>query len=423
MPKIWTNSGDSHFLEPADLWESRLPRRLAGLTPKAEKDPDGEYETVRVDGQTFRRKLPTSAAVKFLEDSRKAEGIRDDRLRLGDLDHEGVWGEVIFPSLGMWASTFRTPELLKACMRASNEWALEEIASVSDRYVVTAQVSTLAVEDAVAELEWAAARGFKAVFLPTRPHPSAPDWHAADWEPFWQAAEQANMVLAIHIGTDVDGEHHVRLLGGLPERLPVGGVPVRGARVRPGRQEHRLEPAGGRPLKLRDCVLHGEGGDLGGDHVAVRHRRDLLQRPLVAGPHARLQQLRRPEGGRPHAQRGEDHLAPDPLVVEVAQPEPVIPDALRLAAVLQKLHGRRGGQLAAERLPVHAHGLVLAVGVLLGLRGEAGQPPGQPRLPQVGRLEEVRVAGVGPDLRHGQVLRSAGGGRRLSTCRFIRAFH
>ena len=185
MPKIWTNSGDSHFLEPADLWESRLPKRLADLTPKAEKDPDGEYETVRVDGQTFRRKLPTSAAVKFLEDTRKAEGIRDARLRLRDLDHEGVWGEVIFPSLGMWASTFRTPELLKACMRASNEWALEEVASVSDRYVVTAQVSTLVVEDAVSELEWAAGQGFRSVFLPTTPHPSAPDWHQDDWEPFW----------------------------------------------------------------------------------------------------------------------------------------------------------------------------------------------------------------------------------------------
>src|SRR5580700_3870243 len=95
MPKIWTNSGDSHFLEPPDLWETRLPKRLADLTPKADKDPDGEYETVRVDGQTFRRKLPTSAAVKFIEDTRKAEGIRDARLRLGDLDHEGVWGEVI----------------------------------------------------------------------------------------------------------------------------------------------------------------------------------------------------------------------------------------------------------------------------------------------------------------------------------------
>ena len=92
---------------------------------------------------------------------------------------------MIFPSLGMWSSTFRTPELLKACMRASNEWAREEFASVSDRYVVTAQVSTLVVEDAVTELKWAAGQGFQSAFLPTSAHLSAPDWHMADWEPFW----------------------------------------------------------------------------------------------------------------------------------------------------------------------------------------------------------------------------------------------
>jgi predicted TIM-barrel fold metal-dependent hydrolase len=202
MTKIWTNSGDSHFLEPDDLWQSRLPKRLADLTPRAEKDPDGEWETVHVDGQSFRRKLPSSAAVKFVEESHKPKGVRDARARLADLDQEGVWGEVIFPSLGMWASTFRTPELLKACMRASNEYALEEIAAVSPRYVVTAQVSTLDVGDAVEELNWAAGQGFKAVFLPTTPHPSADDWNRDTWEPFWAAAEEAGMVLAFHIGTD-----------------------------------------------------------------------------------------------------------------------------------------------------------------------------------------------------------------------------
>jgi len=202
MTKIWANSGDSHFLEPDDLWQSRLPKRLAELCPRSERDPDGEYETVFVDGQIFRRKLPSSAMVAFAELASKPQGVRDARARLGDLDQEGVWGEVIFPSLGMWASSFRTPELLKACMRASNEWALEEIAAVSPRYVVTAQVSTLVVDDAVEELLWAAGKGFKAVFLPTTPHASAPDWHRKEWDPFWAAAEEAGMVLAFHIGTD-----------------------------------------------------------------------------------------------------------------------------------------------------------------------------------------------------------------------------
>jgi predicted TIM-barrel fold metal-dependent hydrolase len=202
VTKIWTNSGDSHFLEPDDLWQSRLPKRLAELCPRSEKDPDGEYETLYVDGQIFRRKLPSSVMVAFTEMSTRPDGCRDAKARLGDLDQEGVWGEVIFPSIGMWASSFRTPELLKACMRASNEWALEEIAAVSPRYVVTAQVSTLVVEDAIEELQWAADNSYKAVFLPTMPHPSAPDWHRKEWEPFWAAAEEAGMVIAFHIGTD-----------------------------------------------------------------------------------------------------------------------------------------------------------------------------------------------------------------------------
>jgi len=29
--KIWANSGDSHFMEPDDLWRSSLPKRLADL--------------------------------------------------------------------------------------------------------------------------------------------------------------------------------------------------------------------------------------------------------------------------------------------------------------------------------------------------------------------------------------------------------
>lgn len=202
MSKIWTNSGDSHFLEPEDLWRTRLPKKLADLTPRSEKDADGQYETVHVDSQSFRRKLPSDAAVQFKDDSYRPKGVRDARARLEDLDQEGIWGEVIFPSLGMWASTFHTPELLKAALHASNEWALEEIKSVSDRYVITAQIPTLNAEDAVDELEWCAEQGFTSIFLPTTPNPNAEDWHHKSWEPLWAAAEAANMVVSFHIGTD-----------------------------------------------------------------------------------------------------------------------------------------------------------------------------------------------------------------------------
>jgi predicted TIM-barrel fold metal-dependent hydrolase len=202
MEKIWANSGDSHFLEPEDLWRESLPPRLAELVPRAERDPDGEWETVHIDGMSFRRKLPSSAAQEFLEATHRAPGARDVGLRMKDLDKEGIWAELVFPSLGMWSSSFRTPEVLREALRVSNDWAFESLEKASPRLVTAGQVSTLDIGDAVAELERIAEMGYRAVYLPVAPHPLQKDYNREDWEPFWSAAERANMVIAFHIGTD-----------------------------------------------------------------------------------------------------------------------------------------------------------------------------------------------------------------------------
>ncbi|HEY0694986.1 MAG TPA: amidohydrolase family protein [Kribbella sp.] len=200
--KIWANSGDSHFMEPDDLWRSSLPKRLADLVPRSEKDPDGLWETVHVDGQSFRRRLPSIKAQAFSAAAQKAPGARDLDLRIPDLDQEGIWAEVVFPSLGMWASSFRTPEVLREAIRVSNDWAKSDIMDKSPRYVPTAQVSTLVVDDAVAELKRTAEMGFQTVFLPVSPHPQQKDYNDDIWEPFWATAEEAGIVLAFHIGTE-----------------------------------------------------------------------------------------------------------------------------------------------------------------------------------------------------------------------------
>ncbi|OIN81903.1 amidohydrolase family protein [Mycobacterium malmoense] len=200
--KLWANSGDSHFIEPEDLWRSRLPRRLAELVPRSERDPDGRFETIHVDGQAFRRRLPSIAQQEFMAATVAAAGSRDVGKRLADLNAEGIWSELVFPSLGMWSGSFRTPELLRAAMRASNDWSKEAIMDYSPRLIPTAQVSTLDIDDAVDELKRCGAMGFKAVFLPVTPHPAQRDYHREEWEPFWAAAEDVGMVIAFHIGTE-----------------------------------------------------------------------------------------------------------------------------------------------------------------------------------------------------------------------------
>jgi predicted TIM-barrel fold metal-dependent hydrolase len=200
--KIWANSGDSHFLEPMDVFRENLAADLADRLPRSEKDPDGEFETVFVDGQQFRRKLPTRTRTEFLETFPRPPGNEDARLRLADLDQEGVWAEVVYPSMGLWNGMIRDPRLAREAARVANDWAIAEIQAVSPRLLPTAEVSLLSMEDAAAEIRRVAALGMRGVFLPTRPPASVDLYNRESWEPVWTAAEEAGMAVCFHIGTD-----------------------------------------------------------------------------------------------------------------------------------------------------------------------------------------------------------------------------
>ncbi len=200
--KIWANSGDSHFIEPVEAWQE-LPADLRARMPHSVKDPDGLTETVSVDGQTFKRKLPSPGQQEFHKAaSERTTGTVDLDVRIKDLDNEGIWAEVIYPSLGMWNSMFRDPVLVREAMKVSNDWVHDKLIKASPRFVPTAQVSLIDIDDAVAEVHRTAAMGFRCVFLPTKPPLFVDDYHYPLWEPLWAACAEANMVIAFHIGTD-----------------------------------------------------------------------------------------------------------------------------------------------------------------------------------------------------------------------------
>src|SRR4051794_19803279 len=61
--KLWAHSGDSHFLEPDDLWHQILPKAQADRMPRTEMISDTE-ERVTVDGKSFTRALPKIMTAK-----------------------------------------------------------------------------------------------------------------------------------------------------------------------------------------------------------------------------------------------------------------------------------------------------------------------------------------------------------------------
>ena len=206
--KIWANSGDSHFLEPEDLWTTILPAKQAARMPRSEKISDDE-EIVHVDGESFHRKLPAimtkrgADGLTIAELSVRPPGARDMRERVKDLDHEGVWGEVMYASLGLWSNMINDQTLVREAAHAQNEWMVSEIKSVApDRLVPAGQMPLLSVDDAVAEIHHIADIGLHIASLPTGVAPGMPDWNDNTWEPLWAAAEEAGIVLGFHIGTD-----------------------------------------------------------------------------------------------------------------------------------------------------------------------------------------------------------------------------
>ena len=209
--KIWANSGDSHIVEPLDLFDS-LPEGVRERMPRTVHDPSGEFETIHVDGQEFRRELPGGGPKKFTVNARPVdseedafitrmiEGSDPDR-RLRDLDDEGVWAEVIYPSMGIWAFNIRTPEVAKLGCRALNEFALD-FQNHSPRFVCAASIPLVDVDDAVAEIKRARDEGFYIGFLPVQPPFGRPDWQHEEWDPMWAAFAETGMVIGFHIGTE-----------------------------------------------------------------------------------------------------------------------------------------------------------------------------------------------------------------------------
>lgn len=220
--KIWTHSGDSHFIEPKGLWNEILPKPLADRMPRIEQvEMDGRpMERILVDGQVFH--FPTPKVAQKRADGRKsmselsheAAGARDLKARIADLDQEGVWGEVVYSSAGLWEGMIQDRELIRRAAAAENEWKMREVQGIApDRMIAVASLPMRDINDTVAEVKHAAEIGMYAVSLPSPTLPnskrfddSVPQMNSEYWEPLWQILEDTGLVAAFHIGGDAS-EH------------------------------------------------------------------------------------------------------------------------------------------------------------------------------------------------------------------------
>ena len=230
IPKII--SIDDHVIEPADVWQNRLPAKYREVGPRViqergkmqfvggvfsyEPSDEGElcdwwlYEDKRVPQTRL------SAAAGFSREEVKVTGITYEEMRdgcydpvarLSDMDMNHTEAQMSFPSFPRFCGqTFMEADdkvLSDLCVKAYNDWMVEEWCAGSEgRLIPLTIVQLWDAELAAAEVHRNAERGVRAVcFSEIPPYLNLPSIHTDYWEPFFRACEETGTVINMHIGS------------------------------------------------------------------------------------------------------------------------------------------------------------------------------------------------------------------------------
>ncbi len=209
-------SVDDHVVEPAHTFEGRLPTALQDRAPRIVETRKG-HQVWEFEGERYTQ-VGMNAVAGRRPETVKLEPFRFDQMRPGcydvdarvrDMDINGVWASVNFPSqiTGFCGRVFFSipdRELGVACIRAWNDWLFEEWYQRHPHRIVPLGITYLADPALAAdEIRRNAERGFTSVTLPERPHaiglPSL--WERDHWDAIIAACVETDTVISLHVGS------------------------------------------------------------------------------------------------------------------------------------------------------------------------------------------------------------------------------
>ncbi len=202
-------SGDGHVETPPDVWIKYVPEKWHDRAPKLIPLPDGgegwliEGMPLMQNGQniTGRGPIKMGGASYFKPDGSRAEGAGDAAQRLREQDLDGFDAEVLFPPVfaSRFIESISDKDVYRSLIRAYNTFLAHDYCSVApDRLIGNATMPVTGIDDAVAELEFAAEAGLKSVcfyqYPNGSPHPKPED------DRFWERSLELGIALSPHFG-------------------------------------------------------------------------------------------------------------------------------------------------------------------------------------------------------------------------------
>ena len=231
IPKII--SADDHVIEPAHVWQDRMPAKHKELAPKIVIAPQGEMtlnDGVWVETPGTGDKMaawwhfenkryqikqmvacpgipPEEVTMEGVTYDDIAPGCYDPIARLADMDINHVEASLCFPNYprfcGQLFSEADDLDLGLLCVQAYNDWMIDEWCGSSEgRLIPLCIVPLWDAELAAKEIYRVAEKGCRAVAWSELPAwLGRPGLHGDFWDPFLKACEDTQTVICMHIGS------------------------------------------------------------------------------------------------------------------------------------------------------------------------------------------------------------------------------
>jgi predicted TIM-barrel fold metal-dependent hydrolase len=208
-------SGDAHVAEPRNLWRENLPRALrdkamAGITA----GDDGGWDLM-LGQQDVAQAQPEEERLLTHDPAHRRAIMRE----------EGIVGECIFPTTGLYVWMLEGAVAGEASCQIYNEWMADALARHPE-FKCAGMVPTWSLDGALAEIARIAESDLSSFMLPAV---ATPDWNHTSWEPLWSAIEETGLPVVMHQGTGHSMFHYRGLGAGVSNLMATQSIAPRTA--------------------------------------------------------------------------------------------------------------------------------------------------------------------------------------------------
>ena len=213
MDDLLVISSDSHVFEPPDLWTDRIDAEFRDRAPRMERIGEVDQLVVEKDQMIAGIGLISNAGARFENPGQISAQGRFEDVHVGgydpdqhirDMKIDGVSGELLYPSQGLFYFKVADSPLMSAIFRTYNDWLAEFCATNPDRLKGVAMINLDDISEGVAELQRCARLGMSAAMITEYPQEHR-RYDSAEYEPFWAAAQDLDMPVSLHTATRREG--------------------------------------------------------------------------------------------------------------------------------------------------------------------------------------------------------------------------